>query len=200
MPATWSMEWLREAGKPERIKELTEALLRTINNLIRDRTHTISQTQKITNSGAKFIEQELVAACEKFNFHNVSRSWGKAHKLVHTDPSAAITAASSLLETAFKYVLTKLRAEIPKDQNIGTLYLTVKKNIFPLLGNSDDHEKIRGLIKSLTSTVECIGGIRTQIGDAHGKGPLQRRGSTEEALLAVSAAGSVSTFLINQVG
>lgn len=198
-PATWSTEWLREASKPERIKELTENLHRNISDLINNSANIVKHTRKVTTSGIMLIEQNVVDSCEKFELPNVARVWGKAHRLIHSDPSAAITSASSLLETTFKHLLNKLGIEIPKDQNIKALYSEIKKKLLPLLLDGKEHEKIRGLLNSLTSAVECIGGIRTQIGDAHGKGPLQRSGSIEEAMLAVNAAGTISTFLINQV-
>ena len=199
-PETWSAKWLREAARPERIKELSEKLYHNIEGLIDSSANTVHHTRKLTQCGLRLVEQDVVSSSKKYELPNVAIAWGKAHKLIHSDPSAAITAASSLLETTIKHLLVAINSELPKAQSIRVLYSELKKKANPLFLAGDDQEKIRGLIHSLSSAVENIGGIRTQIGDAHGKGPSQRGGSSEEAMLAVSAAGTICSFLVCQVG
>ncbi len=125
----------------------------------------------------------------------IQREWERAILAISNDPADALTAASSMVEATFKFILHDSGVQVPANQDIQSL----SKVTFSLLDVSPGKETdadFRTLFQSTISIVHSIGAIRTKIGDAHGAPPSRKEPTEKHSRLAVNIAGAVSLFLI----
>jgi hypothetical protein len=194
-PKEWDVRWLRVAATEARLCELAESLQREMQALLDGRITVATNVQAALRAPPSGMQEGLIAVAEKFGFARVIDGWGKAQRLQSVDPSAAITAASSLLETTLKHIIDRFNIEMPSDQSIQRLCRAVSK-AFDFPGESDEH--VKGLLFGLSSAVQNIGALRTKTGDAHGRTASSPASEHDLAQFAVTAAGAVSTFLLRR--
>lgn len=119
----------------------------------------------------------------------------RALETVETDPPAAITAACSILESLCRIYIEGYRLHMPRDLSLGPLWSVVRSHLGLGLSGvlADDLRKILG---GLSAVTDGIGALRTHAGSAHGRGnesiPIEPR----HARLAVQAAHTVVTFIL----
>lgn len=130
---------------------------------------------------------------------SVEEEFKRANKNLQSDPRAAITAASSILEAIFRVILKEKAVDLPKKQTITDLWKCVRKNVPSLSSNPkasslpyDDVQKLQG---GLATVVQSIGALRTHAGSAHGRDSDGFHVETRHAQLAVDAAFATVQFL-----
>jgi hypothetical protein len=108
----------------------------------------------------------------------------------------SITHSISCLESTIKIILDRLGKPYPADQSLSSLWRAVREALeFDTIGSS---ETITSLLGTLNGTVSHLGGIRNQMGDAHGSGEEIPEVPYMLAELAVNTASTLSTVLIRR--
>ena len=125
----------------------------------------------------------------------IQREWDRAKLSVVNDPADALTAASSMIEATYKFILCDMRHPFPSKQTMSGL----SKAVHPLLEISPDQEAdqdFRAMFQGTISITQSLGSIRTKIGDAHGASPTRGNPIERHARLAVNVAGAICLFLL----
>ncbi len=112
-----------------------------------------------------------------------------------TDPAAAITAASSMIESMCKVYLEDRGIPLPAKQDIGHLWKAVSSHVGFDPGSKEDDD-VRKVLSGLISVVTGIGALRTHAGSAHGRGRRRYRLEPRHARLAVQASQTIVAFLL----
>jgi hypothetical protein len=125
----------------------------------------------------------------------IQREWDRAKLSVVNDPADALTAASSMIEATYKFILHAMGHPFPSSQKMRGL----SKTVHPLLHISPDQEAdedFRALFQGIISVAQSVSSLRTKIGDAHGASPTRGQPLARHARLAVNVAGAVCIFLL----
>lgn len=130
------------------------------------------------------------------DFSSVEKEFERAIKNINTDPHAAITAASSIIEAVCKAYIETFNLDMPTKQNIVPLWKSVQQHLGLNLDKNlrEDQKKI---IQGLFSIVDGVGSFRTHIGSAHGRGISPPQIITSEARLAVNSAHTLVIFILD---
>lgn len=140
-------------------------------------------------------EAILLLMTQGHPIETIQREWERATLSINNDPADALTAASSMIEATFKFILHNANVAFPSKQDMQNL----SKAVYPLLEISPEKETdsdFRTLLQSTVSIVQSLGAIRTKIGDAHGASPLRSEPTEKHARLATNMAGAISLFLL----
>ncbi len=141
------------------------------------------------------VESILSSMTQGQPIETIQREWDRAVLSINNDPADALTAASSMIEATFKFILHDSGIPFPSKQDIQGL----SKTVYPLLSISPEREvdaNFRTLSQSTISIVQSLGTIRTKIGDAHGASPSRAEPSEKHARLATNMAGALCLFLL----
>jgi len=141
------------------------------------------------------VESILLSMTQGQPIETIQREWDRAILSINTDPADALTAASSMIEATFKFILHNTGTSFPTKQDIQGL----SKAVYPLLKISPEKEvdeDFRTLFQSTISIIQSLGTIRTKIGDAHGASPSRAEPAEKHARLATNVAGALSLFLL----
>jgi len=114
---------------------------------------------------------------------------------VALDPPAAITAASSLLESLFRIYIEDEGLQLPSDLSIKPLWKVVQEHLKLEPGVIQDQD-IKRILGSLSALMDGIGALRTHAGSAHGHGRPKYAMYERHATLAVNASYTLATFVI----
>lgn len=158
---------------------------------------TYLENGNITRIGASLATQSLAARIQSGDFKSIDAEFQRALLQIDTDPHAAITAASAIIEAACKTYIESFHLDMPSKQTVVPLWRCVQNdlglNVNPIL--QDDQKKI---LQGLSSIVDGIGAYRTHIGSAHGRGIKPPAIETAEARLAVNASHTLIMFLMER--
>jgi hypothetical protein len=149
----------------------------------------------ISLAGASIAARTLADFLRAGDYASIDAEFSRALGQLDRDPHAAITAACAIIEAICKHCLETLGQELPAQQTIVPLWRAVQ----PHLGLSMDqtlNDDQRQMLQGLASVVHGIGAFRTHIGSAHGRGPSPPPISVAEARLAVNAAHTLVTFIM----
>jgi hypothetical protein len=141
------------------------------------------------------VQSMLSSMMQGQPIETIQREWDRALLSIHNDPADALTAASSMIEATFKFILHDAGVSFPSKQDIQGL----SKTVYPLLDISPERETdtdFRALFQSTISIVQSLGTIRTKIGDAHGASPSRVEPAEKHARLATNMAGALCFFLL----
>jgi hypothetical protein len=123
------------------------------------------------------------------------KDFDRAFAQAEHDPDAAATSASSMLESVCKSILDRLGKPYPKDKIIAKLYRAVADELN--LGVDQHSEaQIKRVLGGLSNVVYGVGAIRSQKGDAHGRGLSFRGLAPRHSRLVINAASTVALFLV----
>lgn len=155
------------------------------------RRHRIFDVSRTTPAVA-----EAQRVVDELDFEACRLEFERAVSNLQDDPAAAITAASSTLESMAKTMLTRLGEALPSDQTVGPLVAAVMRRLGLAPENQDDQD-IRRLLGGLANIVQAAGTLRTKYGSAHGRaeplGPMR-----DLAELCVNGASAVALFLLHR--
>jgi hypothetical protein len=111
------------------------------------------------------------------------------------DPPSAVTASCAMLESLFKAYIEDETLVMPSDKSIKSLWNVVRKHIKFDPAIIQD-ENLRKILSGLASIIDGIAALRTQKGSAHGQGKSGYKVKPRHARLAVHAASTLATFLL----
>jgi hypothetical protein len=132
------------------------------------------------------------------NLGELQKEFDRALANVESDPPAAITAACAILEVLFKVIIADEGLTLPSDQSVLPLWREVQTHLGLKPGSiSDQH--VRQIVQGLSSSIQGIAGLRSNVGSAHGQGPGAPRVEPRHARLAVHAAHTVVVFLLESM-
>jgi hypothetical protein len=149
----------------------------------------------ISLAGASIAARTLADFLRAGDYASIDAEFSRALAQLDRDPHAAITAACAIVEAICKHCLETLGQELPAQQTVVPLWKAVQ----PHLGLSMDkalNDDQRQMLQGLASVVHGIGAFRTHIGSAHGRGLSPPPISVAEARLAVNAAHTLVTFIM----
>lgn len=191
------VDWLVNLLRGDNLSTLLESVgsqLQSKSETLNDLSRTI---QQLANNPSSTIASTFESTAQTLGYGQAIDDWRKAQDVMHTDPSSAISRATTLLETVLKHILADLSLECPADQSLQPLMKAVAKALDLAPANQAEAD-LRGLCQGLTSVVQNIGSLRTKFGDAHGRGPEHIALQSAHAQLAVNAAGMVATFVMER--
>ncbi|HBO0245213.1 abortive infection family protein [Pseudomonas aeruginosa] len=156
----------------------------------------------LTFEGESFLDQlsgqptpadeELVDLLTRIQSYNIRDRWEKALSRRVTDPSGAITAARSLLETTLKWIIEE-RGGKPIENNRALFNRAIDA-----LGIAVKGQPVERTIEGLSSIIWGIGEMRNRLGDAHGAVSDSALPTVSEAGLCVNLAGATALFLLEE--
>jgi hypothetical protein len=158
-------------------------------------------TGGLTFPGEQFLSENLEDNPDAEQIHDqlhvfrseyISNSWQKALGRIEEDPSGAITAARSLLESVFKKILEEKKVEFSKNDDFGVLWKKVSK-VLDLGLSNDENEMMKRFLGACNSMIGSLAELRNRSGDAHGG-----KGSTVDdahSRLIVNISGAFAGFL-----
>lgn len=151
----------------------------------------------ITHAGTTPAAETLADFFKKGDFVSIRAEFARAISNVESDPHAAITAASAIIEALCKTYIETHGLEMPTTQTIIPLWKATQNalglNPDRLLG--DDQKQI---LSGLTSIINGIGSLRTHIGSAHGRGITPPSINSSDARLAINSAHTLVTFAMER--
>lgn len=150
-----------------------------------------------TNAVAASALREKAKALDLSSVHS---DFDRALSQADSNPSGAITAACSTVESVCKCILDEMSKPYPTNKDIKGLAGEVAKHINLSPGRDDLpkewEQDIRTILSGLFNVIGGIGSLRTHAGDAHGKGKNPVPADPRIARLAIHAANTVSLFYI----
>ena len=139
--------------------------------------------------------EALAEAFTRRDFAALEIEFDRALASVQSDPGAAATAASAILEALFKAYIEAKKLPMPDNQAIKPLWATVQRDLGLDPKNQQDQD-VQKVLSGMTSLVDGIGSFRTHAGSAHGGGAHRYKIRPRHARLMVNGAHSLATFLI----
>ncbi|MDB5929775.1 MAG: hypothetical protein JWR60_1482 [Polaromonas sp.] len=125
----------------------------------------------------------------------IHREFERAMETVEAKPREAVSAASNILESVFKTYIQDNALEMPQKQDLQPVFKVVRSDLGLEPGNVEDTD-LRNIISGLFQIVDGIGALRTHAGSAHSEGRKGYRLESRHARLAVNAAHTVATFVL----
>ena len=139
--------------------------------------------------------RSLIQLLQERDLSALGQEFERCMENVETDPPAAITAASSILESLCKLYIEDNGLEMPNKQTIGPLWRVVTKHIgFDPSAVEDDD--VKRVLSGLASVVDGVGSLRTHTGSAHGRGRKSYSIRARHARLAVHASHTLVAFVL----
>ena len=119
----------------------------------------------------------------------------RAIRLVGSDPPAAVTAASAILEAFCKLYIEEEQLRVPKHQTLMPLWNVVSRHL-GIVPTPQFEQDIKKILSGLLSTVDGIACLRTHEGSAHGRSKKPYRIGARHARLAVHSAHTLTLFAL----
>jgi hypothetical protein len=125
----------------------------------------------------------------------IQREFDRAMETVDAKPREAVSAASNILESIFKIYIEDNRLAMPDKQDLQPVFKVVRADLGLDPGSVEDQD-LQRIISGLFSVVDGIGALRTHAGSAHSEGRKGYKLEPRHARLAVNAAHTVATFIM----
>ena len=149
----------------------------------------------ILNTTAADSTKTLLVLLHENKLDSVQVEFERSLQHAVTDPAAAVTAASSTIESMCKVYLEDHDVPLPAKQDIGHLWKAVSKHVGFDPGSKEDDD-IKKVLSGLVSVVTGIGALRTHAGSAHGRGRKRYQLQPRHARLAIHASHTIVVFLL----
>lgn len=152
---------------------------------------------KIVLAGSSPTTKTLADYLKSGDFSSVEKEFERALVHINTDPHVSITAACSIIEALCKTYIETFALPMPNKQSVVPLWKVVQQHLGLNIDRNleDDQKKI---LQGLSSVVDGVGALRTHIGSAHGRGIVPPTILVSEARLAVNAAHTLVTFIMER--
>ena len=125
----------------------------------------------------------------------IHREFDRAMETVTSKPREAVSAASNILESIFKIYIHDNNLRMPEKQDLQPVFKVVRADLGLDPGSVEDQD-LQRIISGLFSIVDGIGALRTHAGSAHSEGRKGYKLEPRHARLAVNAAHTVATFVM----
>jgi Abortive infection C-terminus len=149
---------------------------------------------------SKHALEQIAEAAGTLDLPELQRQVQRLHSSVESDPALAIGTAKELVETVCKTILEQRNLEISDDADIGQLVKEARKalGLIPesVPSAARGSETVRRLLSNLGNVAQGLGELRNLYGTGHGKTGSSRGLAPRHARLAVGAAATLATFLL----
>lgn len=135
------------------------------------------------------------AVLSKVDAPHIAATWQKAIERRASDPSGAITAARTLIETVCKHILDEQAIAYNDAEDLPKLYKMTAESL-KLSPSQHTEQLFKQILGGCQTVVEGLGAMRNRHSDAHGSGKAALRPAPRHAELAVNLAGTMATFLL----
>ena len=157
---------------------------------------TYHQGGSVMGSAVRAPTRSLERLLREGNLTEIERDYARALDSVDKDPPDALTAACTIIETYCRvYIEDRPGLVMPKKQDLASLWAVVRGDL-KLDPASKEDADIRAILGGLGAVVAGIGAFRTHAGDAHGQWRKPYNVKSRHARLAIHAAHTLVTFLI----
>jgi hypothetical protein len=140
-------------------------------------------------------DESVSVILDKVDAPHIAAAWQKALERRATDPSGAITAARTLIETVCKHILDEQAVTYADSEELPKLYRLTADSL-NLSPSQHTEQLFRQILGGCQTVVEGLGAMRNRHSDAHGSGKAGVRPAPRHAELAVNLAGTMATFLL----
>lgn len=155
---------------------------------------------RLSRVGNNTSLEHIVVAAGALDLPELQRQIARLQNAVDNDPALAIGTAKELVETVCKTILDQRQIQIPDDADIGVLVKEVRKalGLMPesVPSAAKGAETVRRLLSNLGNVAQGLGELRNLYGTGHGKAGTSRGLGSRHARLAVGAASTLATFLV----
>ena len=131
----------------------------------------------------------------KLDYAAVDQEFERALRNVETSPREAVSAASNILESVCKVYITEQGLELPAKQDLHPVWMVVRDDLGLNPANLEDQD-LQKILSGVASVVSGIGALRTHASSAHGAGTKSYKLKPRHARLAVHAAHTLVTFIL----
>lgn len=125
----------------------------------------------------------------------IHREFERAMESVEAKPREAVSAAANVLESVFKVYIEDNGLPMPDKQDLQPVFKVVRAHL-GLDPASVEDQDLQRIISGLFSVVDGIGALRTHASSAHSEGRKGYKLEPRHARLAINAAHSVATFIL----
>jgi len=189
--------WLRTLAKSDVLDSLFANLAQGLQKHFATSKEGMQALSTAMNLPIRNIEGEIERLSKELKYPAVPIDWKKAQDVTGIDPADATTRANQMLETLFKHILMDFGETFPRDQSIRPLYKAVMRVL--KMDKKPLSSDVMKMLSGLTTIVQSIGDLRTHTGTAHGRSPEETPIDSQQARLAVNAAGITALFLLEKV-
>ncbi len=190
-------DWLRRIASKENVVKFVHGFRKHLDSLTAQTQINAQAIVALANSPSISVSDDFDKIAKAVRYDRAVEDWKEAQASVEIKPERAITLACTLLETVCKHVLTDLEHELPRDQSVTPLFRATMRAL-SLDPTEQAVQELRGFCGGLVSMTQNLGMLRTRFGDAHGRDASHIPLSSRHARLAVNAAGSAATFIMEQ--
>jgi len=143
---------------------------------------------------------DLHALGTKLDLPELQQQIQRIREAVDSDPALAIGTAKELVETTCKTILDAREVPYSADSDVQVLVRETRKVLGLLPADIPDAARgadaIRKLLSNLGTVAQGLAELRNLYGTGHGKDGKRRGLSPRHARLAVGAAATLATFLL----
>ncbi len=152
-------------------------------------------TFKKVEEGFPTSLEESIDAENLFKFGNshVQTSTRKAIDRLENDPSGALTASFSMLESALKHILDSENESYSPEDDLPSLYRKVIKRIDTFA--DDDQKELKQILGGCSSIIHGVASLRNKFSDAHGKGQDDKYAQRHQAQLSVKISCAIVEYI-----
>lgn len=155
---------------------------------------------QLTRSGPFGGLDRIANSAEVLNLPELEKQIKRLSKSIDHDPSLAIGTAKELVETVCKTVLEQRQVPCGDDLDLGQLVKEARKalGLVPesIPNAAKGAESIRRLLSNLGNVAQGLGELRNMYGTGHGKHGTTAGLAPRHARLAVGAAATLATFIL----
>ncbi len=130
---------------------------------------------------------------QKLDTESINEQWQKCLVRGKSDPSGALTASKTLLESVFKRILNIQGITYSKSESLSSLWKKVSSEI-DFGFEKKENELFRSFLGSCNGMIGSMSEIRNKHGDAHG-GSRSSKVERIHSIFFVNTAGAMASFL-----
>lgn len=157
---------------------------------------------RIVGASLQAPSKSLAEMLKEDRHETIQREFDRANEHVDTDPPAAVTAASAILEALCKEYLVVNNVPLPTSQTLGPLWTATAANL-GLSPKDVAGSDLKQILSGLSSIAAGVAALRTHKGTAHGHSADRSsepdriyRIAPRHARLAVHAAHTMAYFVL----
>ena len=156
---------------------------------------TYQQGGRILGGNTATPTRTLQTIMRNRDFGGLEAEFNRTLRSVESDPPAAVTAASAVIESLCKVYIQDNGLQMPSDQSVKPLWKAVQGHLGLDPSSVADQDMAR-LLGSLSGIVDAVGAFRTHAGSAHGRGRGAVATTSAHARLAIHAAHTLTVFIL----
>lgn len=184
--APWSPEPCLADFQLERMDRIKQGLTRANLQYIPG-----GMVTHISGSASRSLKDVI----SKLDYAAIDQEFERALRTVEASPREAVSAASNILESVCKTYISEEGLTPPAKQDLQPVWKVVRDDLGLIPGQIEDRD-LQEILSGIFATVSGIGALRTHASSAHGAGTKTYKLKPRHARLAVHAAHTLVTFIL----